>query len=463
MAITKIHSIQRTLSKAVKYITNPKKTEEELYVYCFGCTRENLAAEFEDTRRQADRPTPVMAQHLIQSFDKDEVTPALAHEIGKELADRFTGSKHEYIIATHLDRGHIHNHIIFNHVDFVDHRCFHSDIKKLRELRALNDEICESHNLSVIKNPQGKGKSYYEWAMAKQGLSYKKRLKDNINMLIPLVESYGELLIKMQTLGYEIKTGKSDSFRMDGQERFTRTKTLGANYTKEAIMERIKNNSRVALPEVKKATYIRVWKYDQKLGLIENTGNYLLFIQSPYARERAAIADAKKLAATYNLLKEKGIDSLTALNDAYAKSKADIRTTREEIRDIETTIADINTTIKYAERVQKNKPLYQEYLKSGKSQEFYRAHRSELMLYESAQATLKEKYAHGETVRLTELKSERSALEDKKIDISASLEELRQEQQNLLTAKRNIELIMSEDQERSEEKEVDKKKKTERD
>lgn len=291
--------------------------------------------------------------------------------------------------------------------------------------------------------------------MAKQGLSYKKRLKDNIDILIPLVESYGELLIKMQTLGYEIKTGKSDSFRMDGQERFTRTKTLGPNYTKEAIMERIKNKSRVALPEVKKPTYIRVWKYNQKLGLIENTGNYLLFIQSPYARERAAIADAKKLTATYNLLKEKGIDSLSALNDAYAKSKADIRTTREEIRDIETTIADINTTIKYAERVQKNKPLYQEYLETGKSQEFYRAHRSELMLYESAQATLKEKYAHGETIRLAELKSERSALEDKKIDLSASLEEVRQEQQDLLTAKRNIEFIISEDQERSEEKEVD--------
>ena len=139
--------------------------------------------------------------------------------------------------------------------------------------------------------------------MDKQGLSYKKRLKDNIDMLIPLVESYGELLIKMQTLGYEIKTWKTDSFRMNGQEHFTRSKTLGPNYTKEAIIERIKNKSITILPEVKKPTYIRIWKYDQKLGLIENTGKYLLFIQSPYARERAAIADAKKLAATYNLLK----------------------------------------------------------------------------------------------------------------------------------------------------------------
>ena len=448
MAVTKIHPIRRTLSKSVKYITDPRKTEDELYVSCFGCTRENLVSEFTMTRSCADKESPILAQHLIQSFAKGEIDAATAHAIGRELADRFTGGKHEYIIATHLDRGHIHNHIIFNHIDFVDHHCFHSDANKLRELRKLNDEICEDHGLSVIKNPRNQGKTYYEWAMERLGHSYKKKLRDNIDMLIPVVHSYGELLIKLQDMGYEIKTGKYDSFRMDGQERFTRSKTLGADYTKEAIIDRI-NNSKVGpyVSTVKKPAYIRVWKYDQKLGLIENTGNYLLFIQSNYTKQRMAIQNAKKLAATYNLLKEKGIDSAEKLNETLKESKTSIKETRETVRDIETKIAGINDTIKYVERVTKFQPVYREYLISGKSPAFLEAHRSEIMLYESAKKTLEQKGLHGESVQLSKLNKERNALEEKRIDMAARLDSLQAAHHDLLTAKKNVEVILSEDKE----------------
>ena len=460
MAITKIHPIRRTLSKAVKYITNPKKTEEELYVSCFGCTRESLVSEFALTRSCAGKESPVLAQHLIQSFAKDEVDAATAHEIGKELADRFTGGKHEYIIATHLDRGHIHNHIIFNHIDFIDHQRFHSDAQKLRELRSLNDEICEDHGLSVIKDPKGQGKSYYEWAMDKLGRSYKKRLRDNIDMLIPLVHSYGELLIKLQDMGYEIKTGKYDSFRMNGQERFTRSKTLGPDYTKEAIIERINHleNAPIATP-VKKPYYIRVWKYDQALGLIENTGNYLLFVQSNYSRQRMAIQDAKKIAATYNLLKEKGIDSIEKLDATIKEAKTALRDTREKIRDTETKIAGINDTIKYVERVSKHRPIYNEYIKSGKSPAFYEAHRSEIMLYEAAKKTLEQKGLRGESVSLSMLNKERSTLEDQRIDMFAGLESLQSECNDLITAKKNVEAIINEG--RDDEKEKTKNRESE--
>lgn len=113
-------------------------------------------------------------------------------------------------------------------------------------------------------------------------------------MVIPMVESYCEFLIKMQQLGYEIKTGKYDSFRMNEQERFTRSKTFGVDYTREAIEQRIKDAKNIpSAPDITGPTYYRVWRYDQKLGLIENTHTYLLFIQSPYQRQKAAIIDAK--------------------------------------------------------------------------------------------------------------------------------------------------------------------------
>ena len=450
MAITKIHPIRRTLNKAVKYITNPSKTEEELYVSTYACSRETLIQDFEYTRKQADKGSfegTTLAQHVIQSFAPGEVTAEQAHAIGEELARKLTGNEHEFIISTHLDRGHIHNHIIFNQVNFINHKYFKSNIKTTKVLRQLSDELCEAHGLSVIKSPKAKGKSYYEWQCEKKGTSYKKRLKDNIDMVIPMVESYGEFLIKMQQLGYEIKTGKYDSFRMNEQERFTRSKTLGVDYTREAIEQRIRNKKIIpSNPVVTAPSYIRVWRYDQKLGLIENTHTYLLFVQNSYQRQKVAIIDAKKVAATYNLLKEKGIDSVSDLDKVLSSTKANIKSTKDEIRDIEATIAGINETIKYAERSQNNKPIWDEYLKSGKSESFYESHRAELMIYESAQEFLKRKITSGDTVKLSILRKEASDCESRRIDLSAKLDTLRHEQKELEQAKKNVEIIMHQEQ-----------------
>lgn len=151
---------------------------------------------------------------------------------------------------------------------------------------------------------------------------------------------------------------------------------------------------------------------------------------------------AKKIAATYNLLKEKGIDSIEKLDEAIKESKTAVRDMRENIRDIETKIADINDTIKYVERVSQYRPVYNEYLKSGKSPAFYEAHRTEIMLYESAQTTLTQKGLHGESVRLSQLQRERSVLEDQKLDLSVDLETKQKEYNNLLTTKRNVETII---------------------
>ena len=281
MAVTKIHPIRRTLNKAVDYITDDDKTNGELLVSTFGCTRETIEDDFGYTRNRASYHGSILAQHIIQSFAEGEVTPEQAHRIGIELAGRFTGHKHEYIIATHIDKGHIHNHIIMNQVDFRDHTRFRMNIGQFYKLRKINDEICMANGLTVITDPKTKGRSHYEWQMARKGLSYKKRLKDNIDTVIPLVDSYDGFLKQMKDLGYEIKQGKYDSFRMNEQERFTRSKTLGVDYTKEAIERRILDaKEHPYASSVTHPAYFRVWKYNQELGLIENTHSYLVFITS---------------------------------------------------------------------------------------------------------------------------------------------------------------------------------------
>lgn len=146
MAITKIKPIRGTVNKALAYILDPQKTDDAFYVSSYGCAASDAAAkEFEWTRnlavQQGMQMPKVLARHLIQSFDIGEVTPEEAHEVGKQLADEWLKGKYEYVIATHIDKGHCHNHIIFNAVNYVDFHAYRSNKRTYRELRQLSDEL----------------------------------------------------------------------------------------------------------------------------------------------------------------------------------------------------------------------------------------------------------------------------------------------------------------------------------
>ena len=248
MAVTKIKPIRGTVNKALAYILDPKKTDDELYVSSYGCAASDAAAkEFKWTRnlavQQGMQMPKVIARHLIQSFDVGEVTPEQAHEIGKQFADEWLKGKYEYVIATHIDKGHCHNHIIFNSVNYVDFHAYRSNKQTYRQMRQLSDEICKEHGLSVIPPSQSKGMSYKEYTEAKRGTSWKQKLKQTIDRCVITAKDYDEFLKMMQDAGYEIKTGKYISFRAEGQERFTRAKTIGENYTEERIKERIQGRN----------------------------------------------------------------------------------------------------------------------------------------------------------------------------------------------------------------------------
>ena len=240
MAVTKIKPIKSTLSKALDYIENPDKTDGKMLVSSFGCSYETADIEFEYTLSQALQKGNNLAFHLIQSFEPGEVDYQKAHEIGKQLADAVTKGQHEYVLTTHIDKGHVHNHIIFCAVNFVDHRKYNSNKRSYYGIRNMSDKLCRENGLSVVVPGKGsKGKSYAEYQAEKTGTSWKGKLKTTVDALIPQVSSFEELLTRLQAAGYEIKPGKYVSCRAPGQERFTRLKTLGADYTEEAVRERI--------------------------------------------------------------------------------------------------------------------------------------------------------------------------------------------------------------------------------
>lgn len=172
MAVTKTHPIKSTLKAAIDYICNPDKTDGKLLVSSFGCTAETADIEFAWTRRHAIDKGTNLGRHLIQAFEPGEVTPEEAHRIGMELAREVLGGKYEFVLTTHIDRDHVHNHLIFNAVSFQDHRHYHSNKRSYHKIRRTSDRICKEHGLSVIVPGRDKGKSYIEHQAEQNGTSF---------------------------------------------------------------------------------------------------------------------------------------------------------------------------------------------------------------------------------------------------------------------------------------------------
>ena len=174
MAVTKIKPIKSTLSKALDYIENPDKTDGKMLVSSFGCSYETADIEFEYTLSQALQKGNNLAFHLIQSFEPGEVDYQKAHEIGKQLADAVTKGQHEYVLTTHIDKGHVHNHIIFCAVNFVDHHKYNSNKRSYYGIRNMSDKLCRENGLSVVVPGKGsKGKcNQFSLCLAKLNLLF---------------------------------------------------------------------------------------------------------------------------------------------------------------------------------------------------------------------------------------------------------------------------------------------------
>lgn len=253
MAVTKIHPIKTTLKKVIDYICNGDKTDDEIYVTTHLCSRENAHKEFELTKKQFGSRTKTLAHHLVQSFVPEEVSFEEAYQVGIELCEKILEGKYEYVLATHIDKDHIHNHIIFNSIDVDEGKVYHSYYGSYMNIRNQSDRLCKEHNLSVIDQEtqreineikRRKFVNWYDWNEDKKGNSYKSRLQFDIDRTIKQSINWQDFLSKMESYGYEFKFGKHIAFRSKSQQRFTRSKTIGANYTEEKIKNRIVNKEK---------------------------------------------------------------------------------------------------------------------------------------------------------------------------------------------------------------------------
>ena len=443
MAVTKIKPVKSTLSKALDYIENPDKTDGKMLISSFGCSYETADIEFGYTLSQALDKGSNLAFHLIQSFAPGEVDYEKAHEIGKQLADAVTKGQHEYVVTTHIDKGHIHNHVIFCAVNFVDHHKYNSNKRSYYGIRNMSDKLCRENGLSVVVPGKGsKGKSYAEYQAEKTGTSWKGKLKIAVDALIPQVSSFEELLTRLQAAGYEIKPGKYVSCRAPGQERFTRLKTLGADYTEEAIRERIAG---------RRAKAAKAPREQRGVSLLIDIENSIKAAQSKGYEQWAKIHNLKQAAKTMNFLTEHKIEQYADLVSRIEEMAAESGQAADALKDAEKRLADMAVLIKNVSTYQKTKPVYDAYRKARNREKYRAGQEQAIILHEAAARSLK---ATGiaKLPNLAALQSEYEALQAQKEALYADYGKLKKKVREYDIIKQNIDNILQADRQPEREK-----------
>ncbi len=432
MAYVKIKPIHSNVEKALKYITNSEKTSNGILISSFSCSTlpEIAKKEFDLVEKTSIRKlrNSVKAMHLIQSFSpEDNITPDQANKIGNSLAEEILKRNYQYIVSTHIDQNHIHNHIIFNTTSIIDNKKYRSNKYTYQNIQKISDKLCKENGLSVIpkKITQKKGKSYKEYIETQKGNSWKEVVKNDIDNIISKSRTFSEFIDEMKKQNYTIKQGKYISFKHPSQERFTRGKTLGEKYSEESIRYRIENPNTVVLNK-----------------MIEmNEGNKT---KGAGFKRFASKKNIEELSKMTRFMSDNNINSLSDFERLYKSNLIKISNIEETMYDLKNQIEERNATINAIITWKKTKDIYDKYvsLKGLEKENFKIENKDALLRHEKAVLYLKEKYSGSKIPKMSNLKEEISELESKLKEKSLSHYSAKQEFKALSSLKNNIKIIL---------------------
>ena len=447
MATTNIFSIRGSKGRSVicsltertDYIKNPEKTENGALVYAYGCTPQLVAAEFALSKRQyalrTGRMAPgVIAYHIRQSFKPGEITAEEANRVGRELAERFLKGRHAYIVCTHVDKMHIHSHIIFNSTTLDGTAKFRDFLGSGRALGRLSDLICLEHNLSVIANPRRyTNPTYDKWLGEKKPPSHRDVLRADIDAaLARKPNSFDELLQFVRENGYRVSVGKSVTFYKDGQKGI-RLHTLGDGYS-EAELRAVIEGKATHTPRGKRGRASLLIDIEAKLAAGKSGG---------YERW-AKVFNVKQMAKTLLYLQEHGIKSraeLTARADAASEK---LSAAKERITSLDARIAEVNALRGQIITYAKTREVFAEYKASRYSRKFYDAHADEIEQHREAKRYFNERNLT-RLPKVKDLSAEFSALVAEKREAYAEYRAIRDEHRELLVHRHNVEMFLGEE------------------
>lgn len=443
MAITKIHPIKSTLNLAIDYIVNGDKTDEQLLVSTHKCHESTAHTQFLRTRENVGTKGTVLARHLIQSFLPGETTPEIAHQIGMELCKKILKDEYEFVLSTHIDKGHIHNHIIFNNVNMVTGRCYQSNKKSYHQIRYQSDKLCKENNLSVIdefyesykKKYKTNGKSWYENKQAKHGTSWKSRLQFDIDRIIKQSKDWDEFLKKMADLGYEIKYGKHIAFKSKDKARFTRAKTIGEDYTEERLKERIAEREFIKTPVVKK-----------RIGNVIDTNTNVKVKESKGYEYWATKHNLNTMAESVIFLREQGIKSVKQLDEYIQKAADERQNLQDKIKVIDKEMQELSAIMEQVHTVKKYRQYYKEYKANPSDKTFFEEYKVQITLYENALSELKKSYSKLPNSR--DILSELDKLQEKKNTLMQEYSSSKSIMNELYKIRKNYGIYMGKEMER---------------
>lgn len=454
MAVTQIHPIETTLKAALDYIMNPEKTDDKLLVTGVDCSPETADLQFNWTKKAADKTDGRLAYHMIQSFKPGEALPETAHEIGKRFAEAITGGEFQCIISTHIDKGHVHNHIIFNSVSHITQKKFHAAADIYHRLQRESDKLCIEYGLSVIEEKSGeKGKSHKEYSENKKGTSWKSKLRETLDRNIPKSESWEDFLLRMESDNYEIKQGKYISFKAKKQSRFIRTKTLGESYTEEKIKKRIKtvDSLSVAVPtttESKKPSK----KEQSGITLLIDIENNVKAKQSAGYSHWATVQNIKMIAKTTNYITDHGLKDYDVLTSKHDEIKGRRDSSLQKIKETESRITLLKKQIEIIDNYRKYKPVVDglENTKNERNKEKYRnEHDTEFILFNAAKQNLKVYFGKEKLPKIKDLRAELNQLYPEKDRQYQVYYKAKDELKEIDIIKKNVDSILGQERKRN--------------
>lgn len=425
-----------SLSERVAYILNPTKTDGGRLVSAHGCDPATAAAEMLLTRRQyldaggwvPGNDKEVLAYHIRQAFKPGEITPEDANRIGRELAERFTKGRYQFIVATHIDRGHVHNHIIFAAVSEDAGRRFRDFLGTAKAVRKISDRLCLENGLSVIENPKRGRKDYGKWLGDQRPLSAQEKVRDAIDAALAQ------------------RRGSSLSFLAPGQEKATRCrkKTLGDDYTPEAIQERIEGRRVVSSSRSKAPA-----KPARKVNLLIDIQSKLQAGKGAGYAQWAKVFNLKQMAQTISFLEENGLLEYDALAARAAEGTARFNELSGTIKRTEGRMAEIAALQKQIVNYSKTRDVYAAYRKAGYSKKFLAAHETEILLHKAAKTAF-DKLCLQKLPTYKTLQAEYAGLLAEKKKAYAEYAAAKKEMQAVLTAKANVDRLLGAPPERPE-------------
>lgn len=447
MHMQKGKSVRQCLMERTDYAKNPAKTEDGEYVSSYECTPETVDLDFAFTKKEYEQitgrksgSTDVIAYQIRQAFKPGEVTAEEANRIGYETAMRWTKGKHAFIVATHTDKAHIHNHIIYNSTTLDAGHKYKNFFFSSIALRRLSDTICLENGLSVIE-----AKKPSEWQ--KRTVYPKKRtVRDEIRQVIdPCMEknprSMDELLLLLEEMGFETKRGKYVSVKMHGQKNFIRFRSLGDGYREEDL-GRVFRGEKKFVPGVRNEMITTADTRPDKVS--DSKMDMLLDIQKIIAKGKgpgyerwARIHNVKMIAQTLLFLEEKDIRSISLLNQKTEEATKRFAEISGRQKEIESRLSEISELKKHIFNYSKTKEIYAEYKKHGYSKSFFEEHREAITLHKAAKEAFSK--LEGPIPKIKDLNEEYGKLLQEKKQNYAEYRRARKEMRDFQTAKYNVE------------------------